>query len=228
MALRSSALTTVAAVKADISSASGLEARVNVAAADARIERLIEAASEDIRNFCNRNFEKVEDRAELIETARGRFIRVKHAPIESVEKIEWISRSDDSVVRELEGWHVYADGKAGLIFRSTPFSSLTVEPWSTYPALSSFVLSPRLRVTYTGGFVTPVQAAAETDPPVRSLPFTIEETCIREVVTRFWGRNRNREIETQTVGDTTTTYRERRGLLPTSEASLQNFWLALL
>jgi len=234
VALRESALTTVEAVKADISSSSGLSHQTDVdesslANSTNRLERMIEAASEQIRGFCNRNFERVTDHQEFVETEGGLHLRLMHAPVSSIDSIVWVDGPTGEVVDTLDGWHI-EDADAGLVFRRTSWPFYSLAPYSVDPTAVRTRGPGRLRVTYTGGFVTPVQAAVETDPPTRTLPFLVEETCVREVVTRFWGKTRNREIETETVADTTTTYRERRnmsgaGLLPSSEAALNQFWL---
>jgi len=222
--LRSSALTTVEAVKADQGSASGLEARTRQDNVDSRLERLIEASSEEIRNYCNRNFEHVEDHQEFVSSSGNRYIRLMHAPIESVDKIEWVDRSTGDVIQEIERWGI-EDAEAGLIYRPELFPFYVGA--QGFDLLVSDRINARLRVTYTGGFVTPTQAAVMTDPPDRTLPFAVEEVCVREVITRFWGRNRNREIETSTSNNATSVYRERRGLLPSSQGALQPFWLGL-
>jgi len=104
VALRSSALTTVEAVRADITSASGLEGRTNQANVTDRLERLIEASSEEIRDFCNRNFERVENHQEFVATDGGRWIRVMHAPVDSVSSIVWVNRQDGTVIDTLDEW----------------------------------------------------------------------------------------------------------------------------
>lgn len=224
MVLRASALTTVAAVNAELSSDSGLEHRADAAAVETVLERMIQGFSGQMASYCNRRFERVTDQVELITTIGDQYIRLMHAPIVSVTSIEWLDR-DGEVLEELVGWTIEDDGAAGLVYFGNGFPVLIGLPLSPEPSAIANRVRARIRVTYTGGFITPPQEDPGPPPVVRDLPEQIEEQCIREVVSAFWNRNRNRDIDSRTSDIATTTYRERRGLLPSTKGVLDEFWL---
>jgi hypothetical protein len=186
--LADNALTTYSAAKAEVMAmapgATLLDDNVQTI-----IERIINAASEAIEAYCGRPFSYAEDDVTLSVPPEGDTLTVRRTPIDM----------DEDVTAELDGipLEVSVDNaERGLIYCAGGFGGTMYEsvqqvrgadglrPTVTYGGLPG-VGRHVLEVTYSGGYVTPAQAAGTEPPGTRTLPYAIEQACLMTVA-RCW------------------------------------------
>ena len=155
MALSKHALTTVDAVKAELSL--GGDSKL-----DALIARLINSASDAIRSHCGRDFARQTIREDFVIQDDRDTILLSLNPVVSVDAVYRGLGEDDPI----EGYEL--DPKAGLL-------KLRHGNWPK---------NELVHVHYTGGYVTPHQAEQDSSVE-RDLPYDIEEACIITAATRF-------------------------------------------
>lgn len=161
MALASNALTLLATVQSDLGIATD-------------ISDLINAASDAIESYCNRSFYKTAVTAEAVAGYGSMELLVARTPIDTDETIT-ITYDSDSV--SSDDYEVL-DASAGII--RAKYSAWNWTAANTPGAEWSAVGGTERKlyaVTYTGGYVTPAQAA-EGDPyDTRTLPYDLELAC---------------------------------------------------
>jgi hypothetical protein len=133
---------------------------------DALLGRLIASASRAIESSCFRSFDRVVGDT-FTTGAEHQEINLPRYPVESVSKIE-LKESGDGA------WLTITPGYS-LIGNILAFDSIQ----GTWAQL--------VRVTYTGGYVTPGEPLAPGQQPV---PSDLENACVEQVV--YWYQNRNR------------------------------------
>jgi hypothetical protein len=146
-----------------------------------------------------------------------------HAPIITLTSVERLD-DDGNVIDTYDGCYVYGDGESGLIFRRSGFGlggtfDPVIDPRTVYAPTPN-----RLRVTYTGGYITPGQVEADNSL-VSTTPPDLQEAVIREVTNAFRNRGRDRDADSKTTVDATITYRQGGGLLKSTQDLLKTYWL---
>lgn len=166
------------------------------------IERLINAASEEIERVAQRHFEYVAGHAERVAGHGTNLLIVSHAPIRSVAAIDYIDGA--GLVSHSYASTEYAihDAKAGLVAWTGGTDVLRGNvsgwPWTADAAGDTIRGEPlpgserkALRVVYDGGWVTPEQARANTGM-ARDLPYDLEQACIIAVAS--WWKRRGSDV----------------------------------
>ena len=225
MALTNQALTTVSAVQGEINHSD-----------EQRIERLINTVSESMSVVAG-------GRVWYYSTAHVHDVKgwgdvrifVPAPPISSITSVVLRDATGDPVnTYSSSNFAIESDGVMGSILHETgwPKTYLQAEGYSVFPSDPS--VSPLIRVTYAGGWVTPWQvdprnSANLLGSQTRTLPYDLEDACIREVVSRLRGLGRDLTIESQTSDAAVTSFRNpRRGLAGLSEQATEvarRYWL---
>lgn len=200
---------------------------LGVGVGDTRLPRLIRAASAAIRGYLN--VDQLHYQAAFVESVEPRMVwprlLLSLCPVLSVASVVL---PDGTTVDA--STYVLENPKLGFLWRSVgwPWTGL-LQPGilQVDPMVGS--AKPGIVVTYTGGWVTPAQAAtAGWAGPARSLPEDIEEACIQTVVARWHGGPMNPDVQSESLGNYSVSYRAAPagGLLPvpaSAAALLDNY-----
>jgi hypothetical protein len=207
LALSSNALTTVAAVCAELS----LEVPASGSAEEADLERRIAAASDAIARYCSRVFGQAE-RTERMEGFGGDVLFLRHAPVTEVSAITL--DGEEVSLDEVESPPAEGDAEAGLARRLDGC-------WESTCGRRSY------SVTYTAGWVLPKDA---TNDNQRTLPYDVEHACILTVVADYLAKGRDQAIVSESVLSASVTYagsqtnsaigRGAGGIIPDNAAAL--------
>ena len=144
--LSAHALTTIKALKAEL----GIPA--DDSSQDDQLARYINAASDAMRTYCNRDFARAQ-RTDVIKGPGERALLLRLFPLIEVHRV---------IVEEQEVDDFVVDKETGILWRSVGWPKTNV---------------PAITVEYTGGYVTPYQARQD-EQLERNLPYDIEEACI--------------------------------------------------
>lgn len=179
---------------------------LGVGVGDTRLPRLIRAASAAIRGYLN--VEQLHYQAAFVETVTPRTgwprLLLSLLPVASVASVVL---PDGTTLPVTD--YVLEDPKLGFLYRVTgwPFTGLVapgllqVDPMPGTPR-------PGVVVTYTGGWVTPAQAATTGwAGPARSLPEDLEEACVQTVVALHRRGGMDPNVASESLGDASITYR---------------------
>lgn len=188
--LDANALTTYSAAKAEIQSAT--QTTVSDELSQNAIERIINAVSDSVVQYCGRSFRKME-RTEILRPQDECRLVLSCSPIDSNEDITAELDSaelDDVEVEDAALGFLWRDaGWGGSSYASVLARSVSREP---RPGAEQRVLS----VTYTAGYVTPSDAVVgAVGPPVvvavpRTLPWDLEHAVLIAVCTQYrWMRS---------------------------------------
>lgn len=178
--LTNHALTTLAEAKTELG--------VSGSGDDDYISRLINAASDAIRRYCDRVFYYEEDIEEPVAGFGQTRLVVARAPIVgTISSITYEGTALDTTTYSVE------DAEAGIIYREYGFNwtaklgnGAIGEPLPGTEELSYVV-------TYTGGYYTPQQYADDNSVD-RSLPWDLEDACIQLVTSRYRAKGRDPRI----------------------------------
>lgn len=140
------ALTTLEALKAE------LDIPVDEKSRDKQLVRYINAASDAIRSYCDRDFARAQ-RTEFSTGSGTPALLLRLFPLVEVHSV----RVGDRQVTDFR-----PDDESGILWR---------------PGGWPRSLLPNIEVDYTGGYITPAQAF-EDDELERDLPYDLEEACI--------------------------------------------------
>ena len=170
-------------------------------AQDNRLRRYINMASDFIAQVCSRKFERADAIAEGVRTYGGTELIVKRTPVLSVTSITW--RGD---VVDASTYSV-SNAEAGFIFRACGW------PWSagrmqsiTWPQVPGTEAQSAV-VTYSGGWVTPVQAAAGLfSSAPRTLPYDLEDAVLQLAASRFHRQGTDVRVEREDMMSYYATY----------------------
>lgn len=179
---------------------------LGVSSTDPLLEQFVAAASGQARTFMRRPaLEYTAAYSEKVRAPRGTELLLGRTPI--IGAITSITDEDGEVI-DADSYSV-ENADSGIIFRE--------DGWGCPGQL--------LTVVYTGGWVTPAQAASTGwGGPARSLPADIEAAVIDAVVSRYRGMGVDSRIASETVGDASVTYRNATvtdsGLPPSAEGLL--------
>jgi len=155
------------------------------------VERIINVSSEAISTYCGRLLHYGESIEKSV-PPRGTSLRVTRTPLDT----------DETPTAALDGVSVgtleIQDAALGLLYCAAGFgfsedtqyilSADDMRPTTGHTSEPG-IGSRDLAVTYTGGWITPVQAAATIPPGTRTLPWVIEEACILTVAYLWRLRN---------------------------------------
>lgn len=205
----STQLTTIATVKAEF----GIAPEDNTQ--DGVIARMIDRASSNINEYCNR---PLGFGALTVDEARrgtgSQLLGVTYVPIlaitqvlQDTELLTQIDPTDPTVPDATDGYYV-DDAEAGAIYRAAGWGqtvALMSWGWEAYASryiLPGGTLIQRYRVTYRAGYTLPLTLAAggqpgPTDPP--PLPGAVEQACIETVKTWWFARDRDPDLRTVAV-----------------------------
>ena len=193
----------------DLTSIAAVAAVLEVEQGDAKLPRLISAASEAVRQYINRP--RVHYGASITELARGYGRPRLLLNVTPILTIASITLPDGSLVDPSE--YMVEDADAGMVYRAAgwPFTGqlhgglLYVDPVSGSER-------PSISVVYAGGWVTPAQAATTPGLP-RSLPYDLEEAVIMTVVARYRGGGVDPNVASESLGDYSVSYRNPNTLI---------------
>jgi hypothetical protein len=152
--LASNALTTYAAAKARINS---VGAQLVDADHQAEVERIINALSQAVEHYCDRPL-CLASRVELHSPPRGERLILDCAPVASVTSVllDGTAVEDSEIEDAARGYLSRSGGWSGQAFESAAPGAVSVT-LATVPRSAPRVLS----VTYSAGYVSPTQAAAD-------------------------------------------------------------------
>lgn len=173
-------------------------------ALQSKIERIIEAVSAEMEAIAHRHFEYG---AAIVEKCRGyddvRLV-LGRAPLKAITSIELLNvdgtvgSTFTSTDQEIDG-----DGGSGIIYRTAGFPWVTAEAGDIEGSPMAGAERAALRVTYAGGWVTAVQAAADAALLVplgwvRDLPYDLEEAVIQSAISVWKRTGTDRSIAAET------------------------------
>jgi hypothetical protein len=226
MALSNQALTTVSAVQGEIEVSN-----------ESRVERLIESVSEAMSSVAgSRVWYYSASHTQRVKAFGNSKIFLSTAPVLAVTSVEQLDVTGN-VVRTFGAseYGISGGGTTGVLESvdgQWPWTGTAVEGYSRFRSDPS--VAPLLRVVYEGGWVTPWQVDTKNSANLlgsqtRTLPFALEDACIREVVSRLKGQGRDLTIDTQTAEASVTTFRRTgkhtRGLSEETYNVARRFWL---
>lgn len=178
---------------------------LGVEAGDARLSRLVSAASALVRGFLRRA--RLHYGSAIVEKATG-FGRTRLVldvtPVLTVASVT----IDGAAVTDF----VLEEADAGFLYRSGGWPNSALARPGLPPANEPVAGSetPLITVTYAGGWVTPAQAATPGwAGPARSLPFDIEEAALRLVSNLYRSGGQAENIAAEALGAYSVTYADR-------------------
>jgi len=186
MALASNALTTISSVETELS--------LTAAAQDAELTRYINTASDQIEKYISRKIyygasiiEKVASTGRVGQYGSSRtssFLYISRTPLSSIASVVWLGDNSTVTASDYEVW----DSNQGAIYKSSGWNSVEV-------SATEFT---RYQVTYTGGWITP-QQAADDGALTRDLPFDLESACIKMVSGMWRQKGTDAEIGSESI-----------------------------
>lgn len=196
MALAANALTTLKVVLDELS------LNGDGGQQDARLEHYINAASDWIAQHCGRALYRADAVAERVKGFGGVLLRVARPPIVSITSIAVDGGALDAADYTIQ------DADRGVIFRAAGW------PWTavaragiTSPPVPGWEDPTRIVVTYNGGWVTPAQVAALMfSSAPRTLPYQIEDACVRLVASRWRSRGTDGRLVSESSSNLAITY----------------------
>lgn len=209
MTLIPGALTTLTAVRNKL--------RLTDFSQDVILEDLINEVSDTFVEVCGRKFHY---EAGIVEKVKGQgttLIVVNRTPIISIASI-----TVNGTVLDASGYSI-DNAEAGTIFRGTGWTwtnrFAAGVTYDAYPGSEE----KSIAVTYTGGWVTPAQAAADLTL-TRNMTYALERLCIDAVVASYrdFGVNQSITVE-KFQGASATFERDEFGLPPTVTKGLRRW-----
>jgi hypothetical protein len=184
MALASNALTTLATVKDELG--------ISDTSQDDRLGRLINVVSDAIEHYCGRLFQKT-SRIEPVAPSGTLRLVLTHAPLTSITSIV---DTDDSTVDATT--YSIEDAAAGIVLGDSAWPAADLAIGIAQDPVPG--TGKKLTVTYVGGYVLP------NDGGTRTLPYDLEDACVRAVVTRYRMRGRDGTVASEAMGDASVSY----------------------
>lgn len=202
MPLTDAALTTVTTVSAAIDGSP----------TQATVERLINSVSDAMARVANRKFYYESDIEEDLRGEGSFRLVVKRPPIVTLTSIELLDTdgttvytypTTDYAIEDAERGWIWVEGGVGSTGQYVVGLTGMLLPGSERKAI---------RVTYTGGWVTPDQ---ETGALTRTLPYDLEDACVAGVVSIYRNQSRDRQLAAASdAGTSKTWYQAPRSYLP--------------
>lgn len=181
MALEAYALTTLAKLNELIGTSYS---------ADQRGDDLINAASEAIMQYCDREFARTVGKVEKLAGFDGNYLFLSLNPVESIASVTFDGLAVAASEYEL-------DAKAGSLYRAAGWAwtvggALSIEPYPL-PGSEQKVIA----VTYTGGYAMPPNRS----PGTFKLPFALEQACLALCAYNYRMGGQNPAIASQQAGN---------------------------
>lgn len=175
---------------------------IGVTAGDARLPRLVSAASDAIARYLSRRLHYGAAITEKVPAFGRPRLLLDVTPIVSVASV---TLSDGTVVTDF----TRENDEAGFLYRRACWASTGLSRGGLPPQndLAPGTEEPSITVVYAGGWVTPAQAAAPTSPPTRTLPYDLEEAAIQTVSGLYRGNGRDPSVASEGLGDYSVSYR---------------------
>jgi hypothetical protein len=177
---------------------------------DARVERYIMAASDQIARACGRTLHYgtgIEERVAGLADVR---LLLERAPIVQVASVE----VDDEGELDADAYEVNLDLGTLLRVDGDVWPMKAQSTGGVRPQAKPGTELPTVTVTYAGGWVTPAQATGQLP---RTLPHDLELACL-ELVASIWARRgRDGRLTSESFESSTYAY-EASGLPPTVAA----------
>lgn len=175
------------------------EANVSGVTDDGFIDSLISQASDAIRKYCGRKFERESITETMPGTGSSRLL-VTRTPIVTLTSVTVNGTLVDSDEYTLE------DADLGLLLRHDDGTPPAPKPWSTpaylHMGLSREIVkssgSNNISVVYVAGYLLP----GEGSP---TLPSDIERACLDIIKARYLARENDPNIRSQKIGDASET-----------------------
>lgn len=190
----------------DLTTPATLADELGVAAADPKLPRLIAVASAAVRGLLNRT--QLHWQAGFVEKVPGYGTDSLVLDLTPVLSVASVVLPDGTAVTD------YTKHENGVLFREAGWPFTGRLRGGLPPAADPIAGSeaPTIEVTYTGGWVTPGQAATpgwSGDP--RSLPFDLEEAVLQTCVGLYLRRGQDSSIASESMGDYSVSYRNPVG-----------------
>lgn len=210
MALSAYALTTLATLKSELG--------ISGTAEDTRLERLIEVASRRMIGLLNREqVHYVEDRQESVRGVGNSRLRLQVAPLRSIGSIAFTS--DGGVTSSTVAATDYTIEDEGLawVLRLGGLWAYTGDRIGATRDPVPGTERPYYLATYTGGWVTPQQAADDVSL-TRDLPYDLEDAVIALATARYYDDGTGLNVKSEKLLAASITYQE--GVTDTGRAIL--------
>lgn len=217
MALSAKALTTVAKAQA-LPGLSHVDVLV--------LEDLIEEASERFAQECDREVYRKSGHVEWVSGFGGRLLRIRdHAPVEEVDEI--VYSTDGGATTTLVDASDYSLDALDRTERELGYIARVSGRWKWTSATTQDIVRdplpgserPFYRVTYTGGWVTPQQAADDVSL-TRTLPRDIERAVLDHAISLLFARGRNPSVASRTTPRGSVQFNESEPGLPRGYAEV--------
>lgn len=180
---------------------------LGVSVADAKLPRLIAAASESIRRYLDRP--QLHYGATIVEKLAGYQgqVRLHLGTIPLISVASVVLPDATSLVQDTD--YTIESLSEGVLYREEgwPFTGVSVGGVLTGEALT-------IVATYAGGWVTPAQSGT------RTLPYDIEEVCLQAVAAMYRRQGADPLVASESLGDYSVSFREVvDGLVPSGVLS---------
>lgn len=192
MSLAANALTNLATLKSELN--------ISVSTHDTYLERVINATSDFVAQWCNRTFHFEETIVEDVAGYGTNNLLVSRTPIVTIDSITY----DGGVVSASD--YEVSDAAAGIIYAPKLWI------WTGLGG-SGITHLPRpgterklYTVTYDGGYVTEPQV--DGDPQLtRTLPYDLEDAVLQIAVYRYRQRGRDQSVQSESLLNASVSYK---------------------
>jgi hypothetical protein len=198
MALTSQALTTLAVLKSELGISGSTE--------DTYLERLIERASQGLQSALDRSVYYEEDIVEYVTGGGTSLLIVDRTPITSISSIIYDTGSGTTTTVDATDYRIAA-AASGLIERvggvwpdTSDRTGVLLDPVTSTQRRS-------IKVTYTGGWVTP-QQADDDGSLTRDLPYDIEDAVLQFAVQHYREKGRDTSVKSIKALKTSVTWHD--------------------
>lgn len=200
MPLAANALTLLATLKGELGT---------VSAADAVLERIINAASDVIEQYVGRKLYRSTIVDERVKGHGGPRIFLDRTPVVSISAITYDSETVDATSYYVE------NADAGLVYRRVGWVwTALYRPNEAAPGQQVGSEEGLFLVDYVGGWITPHQeTAAGGSVGARNLPYDIEQVCLDTCVQMVRNRGKYSNLQTETEMQEDATW--RGNMIPT-------------
>lgn len=201
----------------DLTLAATLATELGVSSGDAKLPRIISAASDACLRYLNRRrLHYGAAISELVATFGRRRILLDVTPLLSITSVTLV----DGTVLDASQYAIDED-EAGLLLRLSRWSdSALVRPGMTYQDRDGGSERKGTTIVYAGGWVTPVQASAGGSPPARTLPYDIEQAALVVAAAMYRSSGADPRVQSESLGDYSVNYWPTTAPLPEQAARL--------
>ena len=207
------------------------KAEVSIAAADstqdALVQEKINAISRAMSRESGRLFHQTVGFVERVPGLGGPRLYVNRRPLISITEIALLDQAGsvvhtyDPTEYEIEQDRAAEEaGAQGIIYRQAGWPD-TARRWAGFTGkVMAGTEHASIRVTYTGGWITPYQASASS-PDVypggplgtRTLPEDLEQACLDSFVSLWKRRGHNQAVQAESNEQVNVSYESKNGIL---------------